>query len=112
MAKATHAQEVATGTAESFTEHELNDPEPHLAILRNRPTLRDEPMKPADIVPEPEVTPEEQQETAEEIAEFETELDPEPEEEPEPQPVKKAPAKKATPRKSAQRKTTDDYDFE
>jgi hypothetical protein len=26
MAKATHAQEVATGTSDSFTEHELNDP--------------------------------------------------------------------------------------
>jgi len=39
MAKSTLAQEVSTGTAESFTDHELSDPAPHLALLRNRPTV-------------------------------------------------------------------------
>ena len=117
MAKATHAQEVSTGTSESFTEHELNDPEPHLALLRNRPGLRDEP---APVLDAPlVVAPEEVQDTVTELEEFETELeeeleetelDPEPEEEPEPEP-KPAPrkvAKKTAPR----RKSTDDYDFE
>lgn len=110
MAKNTLAQEVSTGTSESFTEHEMSDPEPHLALLRNRPTLGEvaEP-KPAPVVTlelPPEVAPEE----------FQAELDPEPEEldeeeeaEPEPKP---APRKSAPAKKTARRKTTDDYDFE
>jgi SAP domain-containing protein len=44
MAKATHAQEISTGTSASFTEHEYSDSEPGLAVAReimriNRPML-------------------------------------------------------------------------
>lgn len=128
MAKATIAQEVSTGTPESFTEHEMNDPEPHLAILRNRPGLRDEPAKPAPVLSVPPVVaPEEVEETESEIEEFESELESEPEElidpeedeeeAPEPEPVKPAakkatPAKKTAAKRAPQRRTTDDYDFE
>lgn len=34
MAKATHSQEILTGTADSFTEHELNDPSPPVVVRR------------------------------------------------------------------------------
>lgn len=34
MAKATRAQEVSTGTSDSFTEHELSDPSPPIRIRR------------------------------------------------------------------------------
>jgi hypothetical protein len=107
MAKNTIAQEVSTGTPESFTDHEMNDPEPHLAILRNRPTLGGQPLapeedfsaSPADTEPIPEQEPEE---IEEEVEEFEETLEPEPEEidttpeAPPAQPAKKTAAKKAT----------------
>lgn len=34
MAKATHSQEIITGTPESFTDHELSDPNPPVTITR------------------------------------------------------------------------------
>lgn len=34
MAKNTHAQEAATGTSDSFTEHELSDPVPPIQVTR------------------------------------------------------------------------------
>jgi hypothetical protein len=36
MAKSTHSQEVLTGTSDSYTEHELTDPN---TLLANRPVL-------------------------------------------------------------------------
>jgi len=34
MAKSTHSQEVLTGTSQSFTDHELSDPDPPVVIRR------------------------------------------------------------------------------
>lgn len=34
MAKSTHGQEVSTGTSDSFTEHELADPNPPVVVQR------------------------------------------------------------------------------
>ena len=105
MAKSTIAQEVSTGTAESFTDHEMSDPEPHWALLRNRPGLRDEPAQATELVVPAEDLPE----TEAELEEFDSELEEEPEEE-ESEAVK--PPKKSIRRKSVQRITTKDYDFE
>lgn len=77
MAKNTNAQEVSTGTSASFTDDEYRDPEPHLAMLRNRPGLRD-----SNEIATPELSSQEEQEqTAAELDEFESGTETVPEEE-------------------------------
>lgn len=115
MAKSTLAQEVSTGTSESFTDHELSDPAPHLALLRNRPTVgavnsaddKATPVEPEFQAP-PQVEPSEVEEVEQELDDFEAELELELEEEDEPEElvVPEPEPKPATPRKTAAKKAT------